>query len=102
MLYIVSDRHEADDCPGKDPELLKVLASKFSKANLSKKNIKIIDGFVDHSCVLQTGPNHLCVFIAEANSPSALIEIFKPLKVEVNPAIRWQGFDSKIKQAKMM
>src|SRR5687767_5162790 len=102
MLYIVSDRHKADECPGKDPELLKVLASKFSKTNLSKKNIKIIDGFVDHSCVLQTGQNHLCMFIVEANSPSALTEIFKPLQVEVNPAIRWQGFESKIKQAKIV
>jgi len=101
MLYIVSDRHNANECPGKDPQLLKVLASRFSKTNLSKRNIKIIDGYVDHSCVLQTGQDHLCVFIVEANSPSALIEVFKPLQVEVNPAIRWQGFESKIKQAKI-
>jgi hypothetical protein len=102
MLYIVSDRHKAEQCPGKDPELLKVLASKFSKANLSKNNIKIIDGYVDHSCMLQSGPDHLCVFIAEANSPSILAEIFKPLEVEVRSALRWQGFDSKVKQPKIV
>lgn len=100
MLYLVSDRHKAEQCPGKDPELLKVLASKVSKASLLKKNIKIIDGFVDHSCMLQTGPDHFCVFIVEANSSSNLSELFKPLEVEVRPAVRWQGFDSKVKQAK--
>lgn len=102
MLYIVSERHKADECPGKDPEVLKDLATRLSKTNLSKKNVKIIDGYVDHSCVLQTGQDHLCIFIAEATSQPALMEIFKPLKVEVNPAIRWQGFDAKIKQAKMV
>jgi hypothetical protein len=100
MLYIVSDRHKGQACPGKDPELMKKLALTFSKSNLTKKNIKIIDGFVDHSCMLQTGRDHLCIFIIESNlPPSALSEIFKPLVVEVNSVIRWQGFQSKIKQS---
>jgi hypothetical protein len=99
----VSERHKGADCPGKDPEFLRILASKLSKPNQAKKNIKIIDGYVDHSCVLQTGQDHVCIFIAEANSPTALTEIFKPLKVEVSPTVRWQqGFESKIKQAKMV
>jgi hypothetical protein len=103
MLYLVSERHRAEQCPGKDPELLKVLASRISKASLSKKNVKLIDAFIDHSCMLQTGPDHLCVFIVEANStPAILSEIFKPLEVEVRPAVRWQGYDSKVKQAKIV
>ena len=102
MLYIVSERHKAEKCPGKDPELLKLLASKVSKANFSKNNIKIVDAFVDHSCMLQTGPDHLCVFIVEADSSSNLSEMFKPLEVEVRSAVRWQGFESKVKQAKVV
>jgi hypothetical protein len=102
LLYLVSERHKGVDCPGKDAEFLRVLASKLSKPNQAKKSIKIIDGFVDHSCVLQTGRDHVCIFIAEANSPSALVEMFKPLNVEVTPTVRWQqGFESKIKQTKI-
>jgi hypothetical protein len=102
MLYIVSDRHKDQACPGKDPELMKKMALTFSKANLTKKNIKMIDGFIDHDCVPQTGRDHLCLFIVESDlEPSALSEIFKPMMVEVKSAIRWQGFESKIKQTKI-
>jgi hypothetical protein len=102
MLYIVSDRHKDQACPGKDPELMKKMALTFSKANLTKKNIKMIDGFIDHDCVLQTGRDHLCLFIVESDlEPSALSEIFKPMMVEVKSAIRWQGFESKIKHTKI-
>ena len=102
MLYIVSDRHKDQACPGKDPELMKKMALTFSKANLTKKNINMIDGFIDHDCVLQTGRDHLCLFIVESDlEPSALSEIFKPMMVEVKSAIRWQGFESKIKQTKI-
>gem|GEM_PF-5826769 len=103
MLYLVSERHKGAECPGKDPEFLQAFASKMSKSNQAKRNIKIVDGYVDHSCILQTGQDHVCIFIAEAISPNSLIEFFKPLKVEVSPTVRWeQRFDSKMKQPRIM
>ena len=102
MLYIGIERHKEEDCPGKDPETMKKLASRFSKANLSKKNVKIVDGFVDHSCMLQTTEDHMCAFILESDLPaSSLSEMFKPLTLEIRPIIRWQGFESKIRQTKL-
>lgn len=51
--YVLSHTHKGVDCPGKDPELMKELAAKFSKDNLAKKNVNILDVFVDQSCMLQ-------------------------------------------------
>jgi hypothetical protein len=94
MLYLVSDAHKADDCPGKDPDLMKEFATKFSEDNISKRNVKIIDVYVDQSCMLQTSKNHLCLFVVEADSSSTLTELFKPMKVEVRPMIKWKNFPS--------
>jgi hypothetical protein len=33
MLYVISDTHKADDCPGKDPGLMKEFATRFSEDN---------------------------------------------------------------------
>lgn len=102
MLYIAIDRHKDQDCPGRDPEAMKKLASRFSKAYLSKKNVKIIDGFIDHSCMLQTTDDHMCAFVIESDlPPSTLSEMFRPLILEVWSVVRWQGFESKIKQTKL-
>jgi hypothetical protein len=102
MLYIGIERHKEPDCPGKDAEAIKKLASIFSKEYLAKKNVKIVDGFIDHSCMLQSTADHLCAFIFESDLPAqALADVFKPLTLEVRPMIRWQGIESKLKQMKM-
>jgi len=95
MLYIVSHNHTAVDCPGKDPDQMNELATKFSQDNLSNKSVKLLDVFVDLSCMLQTQKEHLCLFIVDANSSSVLSELFAPMRVEVRPMIRWQNFPSK-------
>jgi len=95
MLYIVSHTHAGLDCPGKDPDQMKELASKFSQDNLSNKSVKLLDVFVDQSCMLQTKKEHLCLFVVDANSSSVLSELFAPMHVEVRPMIRWQNFPSK-------
>jgi hypothetical protein len=51
-MYLLSHTHRGINCPGKDPEMMKELATKFSKENLAKKNVKILDVFVDQSCML--------------------------------------------------
>ncbi|MGH9977828.1 MAG: hypothetical protein ACRD8Z_18630 [Nitrososphaeraceae archaeon] len=94
MLYIVSDIHKAADCPGKDPVLMKEFATRFSEDNISSKNVKILDVYVDQSCMLQTNKDHLCLFVVEANSSANLSELFMPMKVEVRPMIKWRNFPS--------
>lgn len=94
MLYVVSDIHKAVDCPGKDPDLMKEFATRFAVENISKRNVKILDVYVDQSCMLQTNKDHLCLFVVEANSSSGLSELFKPMKVEIRPMIKWRNFPS--------
>jgi hypothetical protein len=91
----VSHIHAGVDCPGKDPDQMNELATKFSQGNLSNKNVKMLDVFVDQSCMLQTSKDHLCLFVVDANSSSVLSELFAPMQVEVRPMIRWQNFPSK-------
>jgi hypothetical protein len=95
MLYIVSHIHAGVDCPGKDPDQMNELATKFSHDNLSNKSVKLLDVFVDQSCMLQSKKEHLCLFVVDADSSSVLLELFEPMHVEVRPMIRWQNFPSK-------
>lgn len=96
-MYILSHIHKGIDCPGKDPEMMKELATKFSKENLAKKNIKILDVFVDQSCMLQqTSKDHLCLFVVESESGSELPQLFTPMQIEdIRPMIRWPNFPQK-------
>jgi hypothetical protein len=94
MLYIVSDTHKVTDCPGKNPVFMKEFAIRFSEDNVSRKNVKILDVYVDQSCMLQTNKDHLCLFVVEANSSSNISELFMPMKVEVRPMIKWRNFPS--------
>lgn len=96
-LYLLSHTHRGIDCPGKDPEMMKELATKFSKENLAKKNVKILDVFVDQSCMLQqTSKDHLCLFVVESEDGSDLPQLFTPMKIEdVRPMIRWPNFPQK-------
>src|SRR5213593_4102763 len=94
MLYVASVRHKAEDCPGNDPELMKEIASKLSNKNLIKKNIQILDAFIDQSCFLQqsksSSQDHICTFVVEVPSSSVLKELFAPFPVETTPSIKWQ------------
>ena len=102
MLYVALNRHKGQGCPCENPELMKIMAATLSKSNLSKKGVKIIEGFLDRYCMLANGKEHLCLFIIESDlQPLAVSDIFKPMVFEVNPITRWQGPESKIKQAKM-
>jgi hypothetical protein len=93
-MYVLSDIHKGVDCPGKDPEMMKALAIKFSKDNLAKKNVKVLDVFVDQSCTLQqTNKDHMCLYVVEAESASDLPQLFSPMQIrDVRPMIRWPNF----------
>jgi hypothetical protein len=94
--YVLSHTHKGVDCPGKDPELMKELAAKFSKDNLAKKNVNILDVFVDQSCMLQqTSKDHMCLFVVESESASDLPQLFSPMQIDVRPMIRWRNFPQK-------
>jgi CDP-diacylglycerol pyrophosphatase len=94
MLYIASVRHKAAQCPGNDPDLMSEVAEKLSKANLLKKNIEIVDAFIDQACFLQqqkSNSEHVCTFVVETSSPPDLADLFGPFQIEVTPSIKWQG-----------
>jgi CDP-diacylglycerol pyrophosphatase len=94
MLYIASVRHKAAQCPGNDPDLMSEAAEKLSKANLLKKNIEIVDAFIDQACFLQqqkSNSEHVCTFVVETSSPPDLADLFGPFQIEVTPSIKWQG-----------
>jgi CDP-diacylglycerol pyrophosphatase len=96
MIYIASVRHKAAQCPGNDPDLMSEAAEKLSKANLLKKNIEIVDAFIDQSCFLQQQkPNseHVCTFVLETSSSPDLTDLFTPFQIEVTPSIKWQGLE---------
>jgi hypothetical protein len=95
MLYVASVRHKLHDCPGKDPDLMREMASKLSNDNLSKKKIKILDAFIDQACFLQqaktsSNVDHVCTFIVDVPSTSILTQLFAPFPVETTPCIKWQ------------
>ena len=96
-MYVLSHNHKGINCPGKNPEMMKELAAKFSKENLAKKNVRILDVFVDQSCMLQqTNKNHVCLFVVESESASDLPRLFSPMQIEdVRPMIRWPNFPQK-------
>lgn len=95
-MYVLSHTHKGVDCPGKDPDLMKELASTISKENLSKKNVKILDVFVDQSCMLQqTNRDHLCLFVVESENAADLPQLFSPMQIDVRPMIRWPTFPVK-------
>jgi hypothetical protein len=95
-IYVLSHTHKGANCPGKDPELMKELAAKFSNDNLAKKNVNILDVFVDQSCMLQqTNKDHMCLFVVESESASDLPQLFSPMEIDVTPMIRWRNFPQK-------
>src|ERR687892_569073 len=92
-MYVLTHIHKGVDCPGKDPELMKQLAVKFSKENLARKNVNMLDVFVDQSCMLQqTNKDHVCLFVVESESASDLPQLFSPMQIDVRPMIRWRNF----------
>jgi hypothetical protein len=96
MMYVLSNTHRGADCPGRDPDMMKDLASKFSKENLSKKKVRMLDVYVDQSCMLQqTNKDHVCLFVVESESASELHQLFSPMQIEVRPMIRWPTFPVK-------
>jgi hypothetical protein len=101
MLYMVSLLHGYNECPGSDPSSLKNLASTFAPENLSMKNIRILDAYIDRSCIMETTEkDHLSTFIIETESPTtAIIELFRPMNVQIRPVLNWQSFQSKIKSS---
>jgi hypothetical protein len=95
-MYVLTHIHKGVDCPGKDPELMKQLAVKFSKENLARKNVNMLDVFVDQSCMLQqTNKDHVCLFVVESESASDLPQLFSPMQIDVRPMIRWRNFPQK-------
>lgn len=96
MMYVLYNTHRGADCPGKDPDMMKEMASKFSRENLAGKNIRMLDVFVDQSCMLQqTNRDHYCLFVVEAETPSGLPQLFSPMQIDVRPMIRWPSFPLK-------
>lgn len=96
MMYVLYHTHRGADCPGKDPNMMMELASKFSRESLSEKNVKMLDVFVDQSCMLQqTNRDHYCLFVVEAESSSNLEQLFAPMRIDVRPMIRWPSFPLK-------
>ena len=63
MLYIASVRHKAAQCPGNDPDLMSEAAEKLSKANLLKKNIEIVDAFIDEHAFSNSRSRILNMFV---------------------------------------
>lgn len=95
-MYVLFHTHKAVDCPGKDPELMKQLAAKFTKDNLVKRNVSLLDVFVDQSCMLQqANKDHLCLFVVESESASDLPQLFSPMHMDIRPMIRWPNFPHK-------
>jgi len=95
MLYVASVRHKANECPGSDPDLMNEVAKKLSSENLAKKNMKILDAFVDQSCFFQEpksadNSDHVCTFVMDVPSPSLVAELFAPFPVESTPSVKWQ------------
>ena len=93
-MYVLSYSHKGVDCPGKEPEMMKEWANKFSKENLAKKSVKILDVFIDQSCMLQqTDKDHVCLFVVESESASDLPQLLSPMQIrDVRPMIRWPTF----------
>lgn len=96
-MYLLSHKHRGVDCPGKNPEMMKELAIKFSKESLAKKNVSVVDVFVDQSCMLQqTDKDHICLFLVDSDNGSELPQLFAPMQIDdVRPMIRWPSFPQK-------
>lgn len=91
MLFLVTQKHEPGDCPGRNPAEFKHMVEKFSEANVQRARMKFVAGYIDHACMLQTSDKpHAMTFLFDTDSPNGIADFFTPFKVEIRRVVAWE------------
>ena len=70
-LYLVQHTHTADNCPTKDLDMVRQLASHVTQATADKYGVKIMADWVDE-------PEHTVLLVLEADSADKAFNFAQP------------------------
>lgn len=77
-MYVLGiETHDAANCPGRDPQVMRQMADKLSPDNASKAGLRIVGAFMN--CPQPTTPGtHQGYFLVEALDTNAVATYFDP------------------------
>ncbi len=79
-------------CPGLNSKQFADFLQKFTPEYLSKNEIKMMTGYVDHACLTgRTEMDHITTFVLDSDSPDRIAAAFNPFPVEVRKVISYRG-----------
>ncbi len=80
MRFVAVHTHPAKQCPLQTAEGKTMLKSQFSKDNLKKYKVKLVDAYV--SCPTDVESEHKGYFIVDADSKDAVKQFFGAMEID--------------------
>lgn len=82
MLVLGIESHAAEQCPGRDPKVMRQIAELLSEKSAKQAGLKVIGAYMN--CAAPSTPGrHDGYFVVEAPSPESVSSYFKPLNLKV-------------------
>ncbi len=96
MFFSLIFAHSPNDCPAVHKSKMEEFTRLLSPENLSKRQVRLLDGYVDKLCLAPEDKDHFSYFVFEADSEQKMSELeqsvrelFKPANVELRVVQRW-------------
>lgn len=81
MLVLGIESHAAEQCPGRDPKVMRQIAELLSEKSAQQAGLKVIGAYMN--CATPSTPGkHEGYFVAEAPSLESVSKYFTPLNLK--------------------
>lgn len=94
MRFAATHTHPAAQCPLQTSEGKKMMKNNFSKDNIKKSGIKMVESYV--SCPTDPGSEHKGFFIVDADNAETVKKFFGAMAVDVRPVSKFEDVAKKL------
>ncbi len=78
MLVLGIESHAAEECPGRDPNVMRQMAELLSEESANRAGLKVIGAYMNCATPVTPG-RHECYLVVEAPSLESVSNYFTPL-----------------------